>query len=166
MDTKSPVQPTAPMETRHQRAWRDMRGWTFSRKAVVTSVCGGLVEWGIQWLVGGNHAVTALWVPVATVLAVAILLPVAVYGVSWATAVGRIHHDELVALRLAVDDLRVRLERRRGDSELVGRVKELRSFAEIIGQRVPPWGAVPDGLAKEVDDCLSESAMHLRHGQT
>jgi hypothetical protein len=139
------------METRFQRARRDLRAWAFTPRQVITSLLAAPIGWTVQWLAGGK-GLTAVWVPLVSVVAVAVLLPAVVYGASWATAVGRIHHDELVSLRAAVDNLRELVERRRDESEVVGKVKELRSFAEILSNRVPPWGAVPEGLSQEVDD--------------
>lgn len=151
----------AMMETRHQRAKRDVRPWRFTRQALAYALLAAPATFLAQLAVRRQADVGALLITLLAVCAAAFLIPAGVYVGSWATAVGRIHHDELIALRGAVDDLAGRVDQKQKLSELLGQLKALRSFADIINKRVPPWGDIPAGVAEDVNTWIARVSEAL-----
>ena len=139
------------MDTRNQRARRDARAWTFSRREIVTSIISGIVVWVLSWLAGLGGPMIGLLIGIGAAILVAILLPAGAYGLSWLAAVGRIHGEELASIHGEIAELRGRLAQRQENTEAIGRIKALRSMADVLGVRVQPWGVLPEGLDKEVD---------------
>lgn len=152
------------VETRHQRARRDMRGWVSTRKEFTYAVVGGALGVVVQVLAGHTADVKTAAIALGVALATAFLVPLLVYAGAWLTAVGRIHRDELIAIRHAVGELAKRFEGKKQESEVVGRLKELKSFASIVNARVPTFenqGVPPDvettvaAWEQRVSDALS-----------
>lgn len=139
------------METRRERSNRDARGIWLSRKELAYALLAAPAALGAQFAIQRRIDVPGFLIAVLAVVLAYFLIPVGVYVGSWLTAATRIHHDELIALRAEVERLRAEVEGKREASELVGKLKELRSFAGILNQRVPPWGDTPAGLDAEVD---------------
>lgn len=149
------------METRNQRAWRDAKPWRFSPKDVAFSVVTAGLAFVAELVFGHGASLPTLGIAVGVGVVAAVLIPAVVYAVSWATAVGRIHGDELKSLRTEIEEVRTALISRRRSSALLDRLKELKAIGGLLNRRVPPFGPTPEGQEEDLSRQISEWAAEV-----